>query len=313
MATNGEKKPRTKSKTELERMIIEKKCWTCNTCKQKFKGENQKLLECEYCDEHVCIECVSFNDKEYKLMTAKAEIHWFCPPCEKKIMKNIKNEKSCEERWDIFLKKVEERVAHLEKKLNNKVDEKRVNELIAAAKLDKSTSAQTDSKITSNKVKEVIQNQVKEQNLEANEREKRLNNVIIFNLTESTSQLKTTKKQHDEQQILELCTEIDHNFTETDIMHMEIHRLGKLSENTSNPRPVQIKFPNSDNKRSILRNFHRLKNNENIKIDHYKTKQEREESKKLFEEAKRQEAADQSGEYIYRVRGPPLIPYRQNK
>ena len=132
--------------------------------------------------------------------------------------------------------------------------------------------------------------------------------MIIFNLTESTSQLKTTKKQDDEQQILELCTEIDHNFTETDIMHMEIHRLGQLSEDTSNPRPAQIKFPYSDNKRSILRNFHRLKNNEkfgNIKIDHDKTKQEREVSKKLFEEAKRLEAADQSGEYIYRVRGPP--------
>ena len=78
---------------------------------------------------------------------------------------------------------------------------------------------------------------------------------------------------------------------------MEIRRLGKLSEDTSNPRPVHIKFPNTDNKRSILRNF-RLKNNDkfgNIKIDHDKTKQEREESKKLFEEAKRQEAADQSG------------------
>ena len=99
-------------------------------------------------------------------------------------MKNIKNEKSCEERCEIVLKKVEERVAHLEQKLNNKVDDKRVNELIATAKLDKSTSAQTHSKITSNEVKEVIQNQVKEQNLEAKEREKRLNNVIIFNLTE---------------------------------------------------------------------------------------------------------------------------------
>ena len=92
-------------------------------------------------------------------------------------------------------------------------------------------------------------------------------------------------------------------------MHMEIRRIGKLSEDTSNhPRPVLIKFPKTDNKRSILRNVHQLKNNDkfgNIKIDHDKTKQEREESKKLFEEAKRQEAADQSGEYIYRVRGPP--------
>jgi len=50
----------------------------------------------------------------------------------------------------------------------------------------------------SNEVKEVIQNQVKEQNLEAKEREKRFHNVIIFNLIESISQLKTTKQQHNE-------------------------------------------------------------------------------------------------------------------
>ena len=44
-----------------------------------------------------------------------------------------------------------------------------------------------------------------------NEREKRLNNVIIFSLAESTSQLKITKQQYDEQQILEICTEMDQN------------------------------------------------------------------------------------------------------
>ena len=35
------------------------------------------------------------------------------------------------------------------------------------------------------------------------------------------------------------------------------------------------------------------------------TKQNKRGIKKLFEEAKIQEATDQSGEYIYRVRGPP--------
>ena len=161
------------------------------------------------------------------------------------------------------------------------MDEKRVNGLIAEAKLEKCiTSVQTPSKITPNEVKEVIQNQVKEHNLEAKEREKRLNNVIIFSLTESTSQLKTTKQQYDEQQILELYKEIDTNFTETDIM--EIRRLGKVSENASTPKPVVIKFSKNENERSILRNAHRLKSIEkfgNIKIDHDKTKQEREESK----------------------------------
>ena len=67
--------------------------------------------------------------------------------------------------------KVEERIARLEQEIKNKVDEKRVNELIAMAKLEKNlTSAQTDRTITTNAVKEVIQNQVKEQNLESKER-----------------------------------------------------------------------------------------------------------------------------------------------
>ena len=78
--------------------------------------------------------------------------------------------------------KIEERIAHFEKEIKNKVDGKRVNELIAEAKLEKSlTSTQTHSTIKTNEVK--VQNQVKVQNLESKEREKRLNNVIMFSLT----------------------------------------------------------------------------------------------------------------------------------
>ena len=159
--------------------------------------------------------------------------------------------------------------------------------------------------ISPNEVKEVVQIQVKEQNMESKDREKRLNNVIIFNLSESTSQLKTTRQQHDKEQILEMCTEINNNFTDTDVT--ETRRLGEAKENATGPRPVLITLTHIDKKRT-LRRFHHIRENDkfkNIKIDHDKTKQEREESKKLYEEAKRQEVADKSGEYLYRVRGPP--------
>ena len=56
MATTG-KKPRTKSKSELEGTTTEEEIWICTTCKQKFKGQNQKLLECEYCEE-ICVQSV---------------------------------------------------------------------------------------------------------------------------------------------------------------------------------------------------------------------------------------------------------------
>ena len=69
------------------------------------------------------------------------------------------------------------------------MDETRVSEMIKEAKLEKKLS----KVISPNEVKEVVQIQVKEQNMESKDTEKRLNNVIIFNIPESTSQLKTTR------------------------------------------------------------------------------------------------------------------------
>ena len=115
--------------------------------------------------------------------------------------------------------------------------------------------------------------------MESKDREKRLNNVIIFKLPESTSQLKTMRQKHDKEQILEMCTEINNNFTDTDVT--ETRRLGEAKENATS-----------------LRRFRHIKDNDkfkNKKIYHDKTKQERDESKKLYEEAKRREAADKSG------------------
>ena len=40
------------------------------------------------------------------MMTAKTEIHWFCPPCKKGHEKQKANEKSCEEGGEVFLKKL---------------------------------------------------------------------------------------------------------------------------------------------------------------------------------------------------------------
>ena len=272
--------------------------------KISFKGPNHKLLVYEYCDKHYCSECVEITDKEYKIMTDKPQIHWFCPPCDTKVMKNLKNEKSCKERCQKFLKKVEERIIELEKEIRTKVDETRVSEMIKEAKLEKNPS----KVISPNEVKEVVQIQVKEQNMESKDREKRLNKVIIFNLPESIPQLKTTRQQHDKEKKLEMCTEINNNFTDTDVT--ETRRLGEAKENATGPRPVLITLTHIDKKRTLLQRFHHIRDNDkfkNIKLDHDKTKQEREESKKLYEEAKRQEAAYKSGGKPVKTTNPPRM------
>ena len=77
---------------------------------------------------------------------------------------------------------------------------------------------------------------------------------------------------------LEMCTEINNNFTDTDVT--ETRRLGEAKENATGPIPVLITLTHIDKKRTLLRRFHHIRENdkfENIKIYHNKTKQEREE------------------------------------
>ena len=62
-------------------------------------------------------------------------------------MKNLKNKKSCEDRCQKFLKKVEERIIELEKEIRTKVDETRVSEMIKEAKLEKKTQAKSSAQM----------------------------------------------------------------------------------------------------------------------------------------------------------------------
>ena len=81
-------------------------------------------------------------------------MHWFCPPCDTKVMEYFLNEERCEERCQKFLKKVEERIVEVEKEIRTKVDETRVGEMIKEAKLDKNPS----KVISPNEVKEAVHN-----------------------------------------------------------------------------------------------------------------------------------------------------------
>ena len=82
----------------------------------------------------------------------------------------------------MFLSKVEERITELEEEIRTKVNETIVSEIIKEAKLKKKPS----KVIGPNEVKEVVKIQVKEQNRES-KHIKKLTNVIIFSLPESTS------------------------------------------------------------------------------------------------------------------------------
>lgn len=65
---------------------------------QRFSEENAEMLECEYCESHICRACLKLSSTKYKLLGKTSDLHWYCLPCEEKAMKCVKIEKEIEEK-----------------------------------------------------------------------------------------------------------------------------------------------------------------------------------------------------------------------
>ena len=163
------------------------------------------------------------------------------------------------------LRNFEHRINQLEVDIKAKVDETRVSEMIKEANI----KHKSDKII--NEVMEVFKDQI----METKERETRLNNVIVFNLPESNSQIKSKRLKHDRESVLELCTEVNKDCVDT-----YITELRRLEAKDDKIRPVLITLSEHERKHGLFSKFSHLKESKtfkNIKIDHEKTKQEREE------------------------------------
>jgi hypothetical protein len=148
---------------------------------------------------------------------------------------------------------------------------------------------------------------VKETVKEVNERRARESNMILFNAPEPNTNLKEERKSQDIEVVRHLCTNICQIDINPDEDISKAIRLGKKKEDGA-PRPLLVVFTEVDKKKSVFRNLNKLKGAKTpynkISVTHDMTPNEREESKKLHQEAKEKEDND-GGNWVYRVRGPP--------
>ena len=78
--------------------------WKCSTCQKLFTKDNDKLMECEYCEHHYCISCLDMSPTTYN-HHSKSLAMWFCTVCMPKIKETIKIEKDIEKRCNEHYKK----------------------------------------------------------------------------------------------------------------------------------------------------------------------------------------------------------------
>ena len=99
-----------------------KEAWTCDTV---FQSNQSKLLECEYCKSHRCIQCLNMPAACYKGLSGREDFPWFCNNCLSKTLNCIREVKSIAERCNEFMKKFEEQVNSRIDKVEHNLDKYR--------------------------------------------------------------------------------------------------------------------------------------------------------------------------------------------
>ena len=143
---------------------------------------------------------------------------------------------------------------------------------------------------------------------EMNERKQREPNIIIYGQEECNSADRETRAKHDQKIAIEVSEACSTTITEEDIV--KTMRLGKFDkEKEESTRPLLIQFKDKETKSKIFKNIKKTANNkkkiEETSISNDLTVAERENEKVLKGKAKDLTEAEQSGDFVYRVRGPP--------
>ena len=271
--------------------------WTCKVCSVKFTEDKAEVLECEYCEKHFCRSCVKLSSTEYKLLTKRSDLHWYCPPCEEKARKNLKIEKEVEERWNKYFSKYEKRLDEMENKLDKKVELDEVKALIQENKESAATGGNDQDGTMTSQLEEFKESMA------------RKSNIIIFRAEESKKTEPKERKVEDIAIVNELC-----KITGTNKQTVKnVTRLGKKDVDSDNPRPMRVIFEDEKAKGSLMANMKNLATAEDkfkqLSITHDMTKKERLQNKEKLAEAKNKnevlEEDNQSVNYKYLVKGSP--------
>ena len=261
-----------------------------NSCNKIVKDDEEALL-CESCHRWFHIQCQNVSRPKYKAIgELGSDISWYCVVCKVSVPKVLDT-----------LSNISNKVEALEEEVENIKD--RVSDL---------ETKDTDSM---NSLKDNIAKECREAIKHENDRVRRLNNVIIFGLTESTQSTTDERIRDDKERVQTIFTD---ELGQPDIVPARVIRLFSRVPNPSRKAPIPLKVVlNSQVERSrILQSAKALANPKSpqnkVYISPDLNKEDREANDKLIEELKaKREASRAKGEscnYTIRKRKVVMIP-----
>ena len=288
-------------------------------------------MECEICQQWYHIKCQNITKAEYNYIqggTKKkslSKMHWYCLTCDRVAVNFMKNMTTFHAKQE----KIEERVVKLEEKINKKADTEEIKQLKEDLKEirdgHRKTAEEQEKKIweiatnkpeggtswadivskdeVSKNVEDTIEKRLKEKEDEEKARRDRMKNIIIYGISEPKSMTPIKRWTEDIKEIQRIFEEYCKiGFGEEHVG--KVIRLGKFDE--TKKRPILLSIKTEEKKKELFQNLHKLRRaKDNISVTHDLTRKQREELQELIKEARKKEETDQSGNYMYRVRGPP--------
>ena len=211
----------------------------------------------------------------------------------------------------IFQNNLVEKLKSFEIKMKQDIDEK-INEddtwaMVVSRSIDEKMlhvqSDMDDIKLSVNEAQSTMKH-TKEFLQEEKDKENRRRNIIIYRMPESKAKDVVNKQKDDKEIFLKLMNDVlEVNCNENDIIRT--FRFGKKEEGKD--KPLLIEFKSMSLKNQMMESLYKLaKANDvfkNLSISHDMTKAERNEQKKLVNEAKDKEKNE--GEFRFKVRGLP--------
>lgn len=292
----------------------------CGQCKSKVAKKEQSV-NCDACGG--CFHCTCVNVSEDLFETLKSApngLRWFCEPCDKGVMKLLKDFSTCDERVvkpeiDIkiikegldsqteHLELIQKSIADLQSTLQTHLEEERPSKVlwsdIVGTQVDKRIGiVQSEVKELHNTIREN-----KEQASEEKDREARKSNIVIHRLPEGIVNDHNVKKQED----LDFVRALLNDVLAIGCAPEDVKRLVRLGKAGTSARPLLVEFSTPSIRNLVLESLGKLRSADEkyrvLSIVPDRTMKEREVVKKLVEEAKAKQAQDTSGEWLYRVRG----------
>ena len=271
-------------------------------CERPVRKEDDAIC-CEECDEWFHIGCQKVSKQLYQALKNDTDELWYCKECKPKV-KTYSRETKVLKKGLADLKKQladfkTEFLRDVRFELKSVIKDEIKNDIMK--EIQEHTKQIMEKTPTHDKVKEYIDEGIEEHFQEYEDRQRRKNNIVMYNIPESDKQNAEERQKEDE----DFCKDLIESSLEVDNTAVKIQKVVRLGREPKQgrTRPTLLVLENESQKITLLKNSRKLRTETDpikkaVGIAPDMTPKQREHDYYLRQEIRERKAQGETGLYI---------------